>query len=177
MVDVILLIVLAGFVFYGLFFGLIRTIGSLAGLLAGVWGAVLLVGPVTGWAGSLFFGFSGAGKVITFFLLFTIINRLVAFGFAMLDRVFDLIAIIPFLKTINRLAGAAFGLLEGAIVISMIFYAFLTLPFLSGWLTNILSQSQIAPYLLKFLAVIQPILPAVFAQVKVLIKTGVINNY
>jgi len=170
LIDIILLIVLAGFVFYGLFFGLIRTIGSLAGLLAGVWGAVLLVGPVSSWAGSLFFGFSGAGKVVTFILLFTIINRLVAFGFTMLDRFFDLIAIIPFLKTINRLAGAAFGLLEGAIVISLVFYAVLTLPIFGVWLTNALSQSQIAPYLLKFLAVIQPILPAVFAQVKVLIK-------
>lgn len=170
LIDIILLIVLSGFVFYGLFFGLIRTIGSLVALLAGVWGAVLLVGPVSGLAGSLFFGFSGAGNVVTFILLFTIINRLVAFGFALLDRFFNLISIIPFLKTINRLAGAVFGLLEGALVISMVFYAFLTLPILSGWLTSILSQSQIAPYLLKFLAVIQPILPAVFAQVKVLIK-------
>ena len=33
--DAILLIILAGFVFYGLFFGLIKTLGSLAGVIVG----------------------------------------------------------------------------------------------------------------------------------------------
>ena len=37
--DLALTIILAGFVFYGLFFGLIKTVGSLAGVVIGAWGA------------------------------------------------------------------------------------------------------------------------------------------
>jgi hypothetical protein len=54
------------------------------------------------WAENLFFGYDNLGKVLTFIILFTLINRLVGFAFALIDKTFRLLSIIPFLKTINR---------------------------------------------------------------------------
>lgn len=168
-VDVVLLIILAGFVFYGLFFGLIRTIGSLAGFIIGVWLANLTYLLVFGWLRNLFFGFDNTGKILIFMLVFTLINRLVSFAFAILDRTFDFISIIPFLKTINRLAGAAFGLIEGGLVLGLVLSLLLSYPIIGGWLNSVLARSQIMPYLVAFIEIVKPILPEILKRLKSLL--------
>ena len=52
-----------------------------------------------------------------------VINRLVWFLFWLLNRAFHLIAIFPFLKTINRLAGLILGVIEGILFVGVIAYA------------------------------------------------------
>jgi len=49
--DLILLLVLGGFVFYGLWFGLINTLGVLVGTIAGAFLAARWYEPVADWAG------------------------------------------------------------------------------------------------------------------------------
>jgi uncharacterized membrane protein required for colicin V production len=159
--DMIILIILAGFVFYGLFFSLIRTFGSLAGLILGVWLALIFYSTAFGWVKNLFFGHELAGKVITFIILFTIINRLIGFVFAILDRTFDLLSVIPFLKTINRLAGAVLGFIEGGLVIGLILL-FISQTAYGSWLDN----SQVAPFLIKFTKAVVPLLPGLLNKVK-----------
>lgn len=167
--DAILLIILAGFIFYGLFFGLIRTVGSLLAVVIGVWLASLLYEPAYDWASGQWGAFGTLGKVAVFFLLYGLINRLVALGFSLLDHLFDLLSIIPFLKTINRLAGALFGLLEGALVIGLVLYAISGQPVVGAWLSRSLSDSQAAPYFLKFIGLIKPLFPEVLRVLKSLL--------
>ncbi|MEI6597291.1 MAG: CvpA family protein [bacterium] len=159
--DVALIIVLAGFVFYGLFFGLIRTIGSLIGMVGGLWFTFVFYLTVFDWVKNLFFGHELTGKIITFFILFTLINRLVGFIFALLDRTFDLISIIPFLKTINRLTGAALGFIEGGLVLGLALVFISGTPF-DGWLDG----SKIAPFLINYTQAITPLLPGLLDRVK-----------
>jgi len=159
--DIILLIILSGFVFYGLFFGLIRTLGSLIGWLAGLWLTFVFYLTVFDWVKNLFFGHELAGKVITFIVLFTLINRLIGFIFVLLDRTFDLISIIPFLKTINRLAGAALGFIEGGLVLGLAL-AFLSQTVFGHWL----DASKVAPFLIGFAKAIMPLLPGLLERVK-----------
>lgn len=162
-IDVILLIILAGFIFYGLFFGLIRTLGSLLGVVVGLWLTIILYLPFFNAAKNLFFGHELAGKVIVFVILFTIINRLVGFIFALIDRTFDLISVIPFLKTINRLAGAVLGAVEGALLMGLILlYASQTV--FGGWF----SHSQVAPFLINFSKTVTPFLPVLLERIKAL---------
>jgi len=113
---------MSGFVFYGLFFGLIRAVGSLAGVIAGAWLASIFYIDAFELAENLFFGHDALGKIVTFIVLFTIINRLICFGFSLLDKTYNIISIIPFLKTINRLGGAVFGFLEGGVVAGLALY-------------------------------------------------------
>lgn len=159
--DIILLIILSGFVFYGLLFGLIRTVGSLIGLVGGLWLTLIFYLTVFGWVKNLFFGHEFAGKIITFFILFTLINRLIGFIFVLLDRTFDLISIIPFLKTINRLAGAALGFIEGGLVLGLALL-FISETAFSGWL----AASKVAPFLVNYTQAIMPLLPGLLNRVK-----------
>jgi len=167
--DAILLIILAGFVFYGLFFGLIRTLGSLVGIVAGAWLASHFYLQIFSWAEDLFFGYDNLGKVLTFIILFTIINRLVGFAFSLLDKTFNIISIIPFLKTINRLAGAIFGFLEGALVLGLILYVASRYAFIEHWFGGWLVNSEIAPFLLQFVEFLKPLLPEILKRLKSLI--------
>lgn len=160
-IDLVLLVILAGFVFYGLFFGLIRTLGSLIGWVVGLWLTVMFYLVVFGWIKNLFFGHELAGKIIVFFVLFTLINRLIGFAFALLDRAFDLISIIPFLKTINRLAGAALGFIEGGLVLGLILLFATQSPF-AAWF----SASKVAPFLTSFAKAVTPLLPGLLERVK-----------
>jgi membrane protein required for colicin V production len=162
--DVVLIIIIAGFVFYGLFFGLIRTIGSLVGMVGGLWFTMIFYLDVFGWVKNLFFGHELAGKIITFFIVFTIINRLVGLGFALLDKAFDLISIIPFLKTINRLTGAALGFIEGGLVLGLALL-FISQTSLSSWLVG----SKVAPFLVGFAKSVTPFLPGLLDKIKEMI--------
>jgi len=159
--DVILLIFLAGFVFYGLFFGLIRTFGSLLGVVLGLWLTFMFYLTAYDWFKNLFFGHEFTGKLVTFIILFTIINRLIGLIFAILDRTFDLLSVIPFLKTINRLAGAALGFIEGGLVLGLILM-YLSQTSLSHWFAS----SQVAPFLIKFTQAILPLIPGLLNRVK-----------
>ncbi|MDO8667679.1 MAG: CvpA family protein [bacterium] len=162
--DIILIIIIAGFVFYGLFFGLIRTIGSLVGLVVGLWLTFVFHLTVYEWLKNLFFGHELSGKVITFIILFTFINRLIGFIFAILDRTFDLLSVIPFLKTINRLAGMVLGLVEGGLVLGFLLL-YISQTSFGYWLTG----SQVAPFLIKFTKVILPLLPGLINKLKVVV--------
>jgi len=162
--DIILLVILSGFIFYGLFFGLIRTVGSLFGIVGGLWLALIFYLTVFDWVKNLFFGHELAGKIITFIILFTIINRLIGFIFVLLDRTFDLISIIPFLKTINRLAGAALGFIEGGLVLGLAL-VFISQTAFAHWL----DASKVSPFLINYTQAIMPLLPGLLNKIKALI--------
>jgi uncharacterized membrane protein required for colicin V production len=144
-----------------LFFGLIRTLGSLIGMVLGLWLTLLFYLTVFDWAQNLFFGHEVIGKIITFIILFTLINRLIGFIFALLDRTFDLLSVIPFLKTINRLAGAALGFVEGGLVLGLILL-YISQTSYGHWLNN----SQVAPFLIGFTGAVMPLLPKLIEKLK-----------
>lgn len=167
--DISLLLALAGFVFYGLFFGLIRVIGSLCGLVAGAYLAGQYYLIVFDWLKPVFFGRENLGMIITFIIIFGLASRIVAWLFSLIDKALHLLSIIPFLQTINRLAGAALGFLLGSLTLGLLIYVCsrytLTLP----WFVAILPTSQIAPWLLGFSGLLIPLLPKVLQQLKSLI--------
>ncbi|MFH0840448.1 MAG: CvpA family protein [bacterium] len=167
--DVILLLILAGFVFYGLFFGLIKTIGSLAGVLIGAWAASKYHLAFYDFSENIFMGNEGVGKIISFVIVFIIVNRLVGFVFILLDKVFHFLTIIPFLKTINRLAGAALGFFEGGLVLSLFIYVINKYAIIGDWFNNAVAGSKIVPFLMKFNAILEPILPELTKQLNTII--------
>jgi len=167
--DIILLLILAGFVFYGLFFGLIKTLGSLAGVVVGAWVASHFYLQAFVWVEDLSFGYENLGKIIAFIIIFTVANRLTNLVFSILDRAFDFLTIIPFLKTINRLAGAILGLVEGALVLGLLLYMSVRYTPLSTWFGQLLVDSQVAPRLLEFTEVLTPFFPEILEKLQSLI--------
>lgn len=167
--DTILIIILVGFVIFGLFFGLIRTLGSLLGVVAGAWVAGHYYLTVSGWLESIFFGYNNLGKVIIFIIIFSLVNRLVCLIFVLLDRAFDIISIVPFLKTINRLAGAVLGFVEGALVLGLIIYVASKYAIADNWFGKYLVDSKVAPRLVEFSSILMPLLPEMVRKLKSII--------
>jgi uncharacterized membrane protein required for colicin V production len=169
-IDVVLGILLIGFIVYGLYFGLIRTLGSLLGIVVGAFVASHFYLIVSEWIQTLFFGYENLGKVLVFIIIFFIVNRLVCFLFMLVDRAFDILSIIPFLKSINHLAGAVFGFIEGALVLGLIIYVTSRYTLLDSWFGGLLATSKIAPYLSNFAKILLPLLPEALKKAQSLIK-------
>jgi membrane protein required for colicin V production len=169
LIDVVLLIVLFGFVFYGLFFGFIRSLGSLVGVLVGAILASRLYLIVFDWFQDFFMGHDNLGKVVVFIILFTLINRLVGILFYIIEKVFNLLTIIPFLKTINRLLGAVFGFITGGFFIGLILYVANKYAFIEHWVGKWLVDSFLAPIFLKFANYLLPLLPEMLKKLQSLI--------
>jgi membrane protein required for colicin V production len=157
LVDVILILMVGGFVFFGLFFGLIHTLFSLVGSIAGVVIASQLVGPVSDRFGFLFGG-GGFGKVVVFILIYFIIARVLGLVFWLLKTMFGWFAWIPLAGVFDRLLGAAFGLVEGLLFVGVaLFVALQFLP--DDAVRAALSASIIGKYLLALVAAFQVLFP------------------
>ena len=76
----------------------------------------------------------------------------------MIDKAFNLIAIIPFMKSINHLAGGILGLLVGAIVLGLLIYVAAKYAPTGTMVGNWLIDSKIAPTLLLIAKILMPIL-------------------
>ena len=144
-VDIVLLLLLLGFVGAGLKDGFVHTLGRLIGAVVGFVAA-------RAWSLKLatifaFFMPSAWAKLLAFILIFIFITRVVGLAFKLVDGVFEILSILPFLKSVNRLLGAILGFLEGFIILGGAIYVILGFklePHLVTWL----STSKIAPWIL-----------------------------
>lgn len=168
----IALIVIAGFGILGFVTGLIRSLGSIVGIVVGSVVATNYYRAV----GGFLLTFLGKNEFLAgmtaFILLFFITTAVVGFGFLLIDRFFKLAAVIPGLKALNKLGGLLFGLVEGALIVGVILNAYTQLPviratmpdisnapvlqFLASstksvlpWLTNTLSETLPTPLKIK----------------------------
>jgi membrane protein required for colicin V production len=167
--DIAIIIILAGFLWYGFFFGLIRLIGNLVGLIIGAYLASRFYLPIFNFISHYLPGHPELFKIIIFILCFSIIAHLVGYLFILLEKLFNVVAIIPFLKTINRLLGAVFGLAEGIFILGIVAY-FLnknlpSITLFSKWL----DASSLVPRLINVSKIMAPYLPTLFNHIKSLL--------
>ncbi len=163
--DFLLVLSIAGFVWFGFWYGIIHTFGGLVGTVAGAWLAghyyAALAVPVRVLLGST----SGWVDLATFIFIYLVVNRVVGFAFFLLDRAFNFVSLVPFLKTINRLAGAALGLAEGVLVTGLTLY-FASRIALPEAITTAIAGSQVAGRLMAVASVLVPLLPDLIRQVQ-----------
>jgi uncharacterized membrane protein required for colicin V production len=167
--DTILLIVWAGFVFYGLFFGFIRLIGSFIGMIFGIFLASRFYVDFYNFFDYLFGSYEGLGKIVSFILLYGIISKLVSFGFTIVEKIFNLFTIIPFLKSFNKLGGAILGFFLGGIILGLVLYLGTKHFVLESLLGASLVNSQVTSILLFFAKLVEPLLPEALRVMKSLI--------
>jgi len=163
--DIILLIILGGFTLFGLWFGFIHTLGSVVGTFVGAFVSSHYYDPISSWIWSMTGGNENLVKLIVFVLLFIIANRLVGFGFWILEKFFNIIKIIPFLSTINRLLGGILGLAEGTLVIGLTLFFISKFPF-SDWVLGSILTSRVAATLINISSILWPLLPAALKQIQ-----------
>jgi len=164
LVDVIIIGAILVFGVAGFFFGLITAIGALIGVVAGAWLAGNFYLPVADWLSPFLMGHDTAARIIAFILIFTIVNRLVALVFWLINKVFKLASLIPFLGMINRLAGALLGILEGILATGLLVYAILKIGANITWLAETLDASRMAHSVVWLTSLIAEIMPAFFGK-------------
>ncbi len=169
-IDVVIILFLAGFIFYGLFFGFIKMIGYLAGLIVGAWAASHFYLTAYEWLKWMFFGHENLGKVIAFILVLTLVSRLVGFAFYIVEKIFNIISIIPFLKSINKIVGAIFGFLEGTFTFGLILYVASRYTVANTFMAQQLEHSQISPLLLKIVNILTPLFPEALKMLKSIVQ-------
>ena len=159
LVDLILVILVGAFVFYGAFFGFIHTLGSLVGAIIGVAVASRIIDPIFDWVGFIFGGGHWA-RIILFVIVVLIIIKLFAIIVDLIERVWS---IVPFGKSLDRLLGLVFGFIEGVLVVGVIIYfAMQYLP--EGAVRAALETSSISDYLLTVASTASILLPEAIEQ-------------
>ncbi len=158
-IDISLLVLLGGFVLAGFWFGIIHMIGAIVGLVLGALAAGQFYGSAAAWLAPYIGGNLNLASIIMFFAIFVLVNRLIGLLFWIIEKVFNFIAVIPFLKTFNRLLGAAVGFVEGLLVLGAVVYFASRFPITAGFAAT-LKNSQVAKVLYPISAILAPLLPA-----------------
>lgn len=165
--DLILILIVFGFGWFGFWFGLIHAVGGLIGLILG---AAVASRYYDNLASKILFIFNGnvnLANIISFLIIYIVGNRLVGFVFYILDKILKPITNLPFLKTINRLGGGIIGLIEGVLTVGLFLYFIGRFPL--PWLANLIENSKIAWYFVKMANLLLPLLPEMLKKLESII--------
>jgi uncharacterized membrane protein required for colicin V production len=143
--DVVLIVLVFFFVGFGFALGAVQTFGGIVGLGFGVYAAGLWYEGVASWISPLFMGADNWAKVVAFALIFIIVDRAIAIIFALLNKAFNLVSFVPFVKTFNRLIGAVLGFLEGTFVCGFLIFIVSRFP-VNDWISNAIVESKVAAW-------------------------------
>ncbi|KKU48402.1 hypothetical protein A3H10_03210 [Candidatus Uhrbacteria bacterium RIFCSPLOWO2_12_FULL_46_10] len=163
--DTILLIIIIGFTAWGFANGLIRALGGIIGIILGAIIASRYYLPLSEIIRPFFGAYEGLAALVAFVFLFLLIGRLFGVVVYFFEKAFDVLAIIPFLKSINRLAGAIFGFLLGCLIVG-------TILFVAGkysqWtaFNDAVFNSQLAQFVLNTSRVVTPLFPEAVRQLR-----------
>lgn len=147
------------FVLQGLGRGFVVSLTSLAGMVATflivLWAHPILVRLLEAIGASV----SIVVQLILFFVAFLIIGRLLGSVVKIINNAFRVIKAIPFTKSIDRLLGGAFGLLEGILLVVLLTGILLSIPDLPQALQSVVDASwmvRVALFVLGFGALFLP---------------------
>ncbi|NCB48977.1 MAG: hypothetical protein EOM55_05150 [Clostridia bacterium] len=104
-------------------------------------------------------GRENIGKIIAFIVVFVVVAKVTDWVFIWIEKLFNLVSFIPFTKFINRLLGGILGLLEGSLFLGIIIFVSSRYAIIGSLFGNQLINSQTAPYLLKTVDIVMPVLP------------------
>lgn len=167
--DIGLLVILLGFVGHGLAKGLIRLLGQVVGLIVASYVSSHFYLTFYEWGKDIVNWSDGTEKFLSFIILFVLITSLVGGVFIIIEKIFDLISIIPFTKLINKLLGGALGLLEGSLSLGLILFVAARYTWIDGLMGHQLVASKVAPWLIKVANIIMPFLPEALKALKSII--------
>ncbi len=165
--DFVLILILAGFVWFGFWAGLIKTLGSLIGVFAGTFFAGIWYDEAAVWVKPFTGGNELAAQVVGFILVFLIASQLVGIVFAILNKIFKLFSVVPGLMFLNRLAGGILGFIEGTFVIGIILQFAGRLPLSPEW-TERLADSAVVSYFVSLSGWLVPLFPKALESAKTL---------
>lgn len=165
--DVVFLAFLFGFFWSGFKSGLIMAVGRLVGIVVGI----VLAGRWYG-AGAAVFRTLGAvptvADILGFLAVFVIVTNAVGIAAWLANKAFNIVAIIPGFKLLNRIGGAFLGLVEGVLILGVTLNFAARLPEIDI-LSDALRASTLVPILIGASSWLVPLLPRAIREVRSLI--------
>jgi membrane protein required for colicin V production len=153
--DIVLLLILAAFMYKGIKRGFISLIGSFIGIVVGAWIAGHYYETVAVWLIQIIDINIMLAIVIAFIGIYVVVNLVIGITAWIITTVFR---IIPLATTLNRLIGAALGALEGLLLIGLIIWIVTLFPFQNSFISG-LRTSKVASYFTGTTQLVQPLLP------------------
>ncbi|MBU0531022.1 MAG: CvpA family protein [Candidatus Uhrbacteria bacterium] len=158
--DLIIIIIVFAFAFYGLFFGFVSTLGSLAATIFGIYLSSRLVNPLM----NLFGTDAIMTRVVLFVILFLLVSKLFGIVIWVLEKVWGVFRIIPLTGLLDRVLGLALGIIEGIIVVAIVmYYALVYLP--PDGISLALDGSFFGTYVLQVGDWLKALLPAIIYEI------------
>lgn len=155
--DIILLILLFGFVWAGFWYGLIQALGGIVGIVAGAIIAGRTYSVAAGWIGGET-ARVGVTQWLAFTVIFVVVNRAVAIASGTVGRILNVAKVVPGVASANRLGGALVGLVEGALILGLLVALAQRLE-ISSPLVAYLDGSRVADILGTIGSSLLPLLP------------------
>ncbi|HCC23788.1 TPA: hypothetical protein DF272_06470 [Candidatus Falkowbacteria bacterium] len=161
--DYILLGTMILFLLWGAKKGFLQAVGSIVGIVI----ATVVAGQFYEWLAE-FFGQSNLSLFIAFIVLFSVVLKIVGLVFWGLGKVFQLISLVPFLRTFDRVLGSVLGLVSGILSLAVVVYFTNKFPF-NDWVALQLKDSVVAPVLLMVSYIFLPLMPEALKRMKAVI--------
>lgn len=151
-IDIAVLVIIGASVALGLYWGLIRQVLSLVGMFAGVLLAGRYGSDVAAWLSSVVSS-QPLSEALGFIVVLIVVSSLASLLATLIHRFAGLL----FLGWLDHLAGAALGLIQGALAASVLLIVAAAVPV--GPLAEALAASQSAALLLRVFGALLLLLP------------------
>jgi len=143
LVDILIWLILAGFVYKGFNRGLVRQICSLAGFLLGGWAAIRYHLYLADASRHLIQLPHYLATILSFLFIFLLTGLL----FYLLGHILTMMFKVMLLGGLNRIGGVLLGFLEGAFIICMVLYIGTSKPVPEKFKGYMLRSKSAAPFL------------------------------
>ena len=163
--DIAFVLIIGGLGLIGFRFGLVHTLGSLVGTVLGVYLATRYYSPLAEWLIATTGWNANFSRVIIFIIAFVVINRLVGVVFFLIDKALSVVTHLPFIRSVDRLLGFIFGVIEGLVVLGMVIYFINKFPLSPHFMAS-LATSKLAPYCLQASSLLWPFIPEALKIIK-----------
>ncbi|MFH0853108.1 MAG: CvpA family protein [bacterium] len=156
--DFILILVLFGFTWFGFWAGLIKTFGSLIGVFVGAFFSGLWYQPMSGFIEPFIGGNGVIADVVGFILVYMIATQLFGIAVLLINKAFNIFAIVPGMKLLNRMGGGILGFIEGTLLIGIVLQFISRLPLSDAWIER-LAESDVVGYFAGLTGWLVPLFP------------------
>jgi len=142
--DILILSLLGGFLYYGFTSGLVKMLVNLVGAVFAIVVSLHTYYQTTYWILPENLADRFYVQVFVFFLILIVILKAMDFLADFVQKIFNIVSIIPFTKTLNRVFGAGVGLLEGVLFVAAVVFVIEHASNAPDWLVSGLDGSFFA---------------------------------
>jgi uncharacterized membrane protein required for colicin V production len=145
LVDIILILILVGFLGRGWKSGFVDALGELIGAIIAFLVARWLSLPLAIPIGLLMPDHPGLARFIAFLLIFLLVGKLISWLFSLVAKVLKIVTSLPLISLVNKILGGITGFLTGVVFVGSAVYLVFTFR-LDDRLVRWLAASAVARY-------------------------------